>query len=262
MSPTFDHEAESVRSAVVSELGLRTEPAGDGLHGVAEITPEMWVPGTHVVRTSVLAVWADSVTGLLAGLSLQPRISVTLDLDLHLVHQPVGLGEVRLEATVVKAGRTVTVVGVHLFLDGASSPFAVGHGSFMASPNPDHVMHGGFPLMLPGHGRRLPCPLAERAGARRLGPGSAEVPWRPGNLNATGSIQGGLVALAIEEAALSAGAPGSVLTSLTLRYLRPFRSGPARARSDARDGVASVLVDTDAGKPGAVATARLAPAAG
>ena len=194
---------------------------------------------------------------------MQPRITVTLDLDLHLRWQPVGLGDVRLEAAVVKAGRNVIVTRVALTFDDDATPFVVGHGSFMASPNPDHVMEGGFPLALTGwRAGSLPEPLADRAGARRLEPGVAEVPWRMGNLNGTESIQGGLVALALEEAALSAVDPGMVVTSLTLRYLRPFRSGSALARADVVDDVASVEVETGEGKPGAAATLRLAPAAG
>jgi acyl-coenzyme A thioesterase PaaI-like protein len=263
MTPAFDPELAMAQSSVIRELGLRTEAVGDVLRGDARVTPEMWVPGTQVIRTSVLAVWADSVTGLLAGFSMQPRITVTLDLDLHLRWQPVGTGTVRLAASVVKAGRNVIVTRVELTFGDEPRPFAVGHGSFMASPNPDHVMEGGFPLSLPGwRAGALPAPLAERAGVRHLEPGVAEVPWRPGNLNATESIQGGLVALAVEEAALSAAEAGTVVTSLTLRYLRPFRSRSALARADVHDGVASVEVEADAGKPGAVATARLGPAAG
>lgn len=258
----FDPDVAMARSSVISELGLRAEPHGDGLRGTAEVTPEMWVPGTSVVRTSVLMVWADSVTGLLAGFSMQPRITVTLDLDLHLRRQPVGTGEVRVESGVVKAGRNVVVTHVALTFGDDDEPFAVGHGSFMASPNPDHVIEGGFPLKLLGRRATLPEPLADRAGARRLGPGLAEVPWRPGNLNATESIQGGFVALAVEEAALSGQAEGLVVESMAMRYLRPFRGGAARAHAVVRHGVASVDVETTGGKPGAVATARLAPAAG
>jgi acyl-coenzyme A thioesterase PaaI-like protein len=175
----------------------------------------------------------------------------------------VGTGDIGLEARVVKAGRNVIVTRVALTFRDEAAPFAVGHGSFMASPNPDHVMEGGFPLeQLSATRALLPEPLAERAGARRLEPGVAEVPWRPGNLNATESIQGGLVALAVEEAALSAAPAGTVVTSMTLRYLRPFRSRSALARAEVHGDVASVEVEADEGKPGAVATLRLGPAAG
>jgi acyl-coenzyme A thioesterase PaaI-like protein len=257
---TFDADRERARSAVVMELGLTTEARGDGLVGAATITPEMWVPGTEVVRTSVLAVWADSVTGMLAGLTMQPRITVTLDLDLHVRRQPVGTGEVALTAGVVKAGRTVVVTEVALTLDGEATPFATGNASFMASPNPDHVMEGGFPLSLLRRAALLPEPLADRAGARRVDAGVAVVPHRPGNLNATDSIQGGFVALAAEEAALSAAPAGTVATSLVLRYLRPFRSD-AVARAELDGSVASVALETE-GKPGATATLLLTPAAG
>lgn len=221
----------------------------------------MWVPGTQVVRTSVLAVWADSATGLLAGLTQRPRIMVTLDLDLHLRRQPIGAGTVTIDAAVVKAGRNVSVTEVRLAWNGEAVPFAVGHASFMASPDPEHVIEGGFPLSMPWRAPTLDIPFAEKAGAAVLEPGVAEVPWMPGNLNATESIQGGLVALAAEEAALSL-APGHVLRAMTMRYLRPFRSGAARARAVLHDGVASVEIESAPGTIGTVVTGHLAPAAG
>lgn len=258
---TEDDELASFRSSTVASLGLHTEGAGDGIRGTVTVTPYMWVPGTRVVRTSVLAVWADSATGLLAGFTQRPRIMVTLDLDLHLRRQPVGTGAITLDAAVIKAGRNVSVTEVHLTWNGETEPFAAGHASFMASPDPEHVIEGGFPLSMPWREPTLDVPFAEEAGATVLEPGVAEVPWKPGNLNATESIQGGLVALAAEEAALSL-APGHVVTAMTMRYLRPIRSGAARARAVLADGVASVEIEAAPGKLGTVVTAHLAPAAG
>ncbi|MGY2010234.1 hypothetical protein ACW9HJ_19105 [Nocardia gipuzkoensis] len=68
---------------------------GEELHGRAEITPEMHVPGTTVLRTSVLATWADTVSGLLASLVMGPRVPVTLELDVGLYRPAPGTGEVR-----------------------------------------------------------------------------------------------------------------------------------------------------------------------
>lgn len=48
--------------AAIGELGMRYEYEGDALVGIGEITRHMFVPGTTVVRTSVLATWADFVT--------------------------------------------------------------------------------------------------------------------------------------------------------------------------------------------------------
>ena len=75
---------------------------------------------------------------------------------------------------------------------------------------------------------RLEVPLAERAGCERLAAGSATIPMRPDGLNASGTLNGGLLALLVEEAALSA-APGAVLSSLAMR-LRATGAGRPRGR--------------------------------
>ena len=126
---------------------------------------------------------------------------------------------------VVKAGRTVVVCDVRFSQRGDDTPFAYGHASFMASPNPDHVHPERLDVV-----SRWPAPPVARAAARAcrrriLEPGCAELPRHPEGLNATGGIQGGLVGLAVEEAATSCEAH-SVVTALALRYLRPFRIGP------------------------------------
>ena len=85
------------------------------------------------------------------------------------------------------------------------------------------------------------------------------MPRTPDGLNATGSINGGLLALAIEEAALSL-TPGATLCSLALRYLRSVRNGPAVATADVHHGLGRVEV-RDAGdddRLAAVATTRAA----
>ena len=64
-------------------------------------------------------------------------------------------------------------------------------------------------------------------------------------MNASHTMNGGLLALAVEEAALSA-LPGTTLSSLTMHFLRPVRVGPAIARAVGGDGLARVEV-SDAG---------------
>jgi acyl-coenzyme A thioesterase PaaI-like protein len=62
----------------------------------------------------------------------------------------------------------------------------------------------------------------------------------------------------VEEAALSL-TPGTTLSSLALRYLRPVRSGPAVATAEVRAGLGRVEVhDAGArGRPAATATTRV-----
>ncbi len=254
---------DSERSAVVTELGLLVSRDGDMLRGEAHSVPELWVPGSRVVRTSVLATWADVLAGLLSSLTIAPRIPVTLDLDVHLSRQPVGDGDILSVCEVVKSGRSVTVCVVRFSQQGNPEPFAVSHVSFMASPNPEHVNEGGFAIGGQPR-RRLSRPFAERASCTVVGDGIAEVPRRLDGLNASGSINGGLIGLVAEEAARSRCDEPTVAVSLNLRYLRPFLAGPARAVAELHHDVAHVEV-SDMGRDGrlsAVATMRLAATAG
>jgi acyl-coenzyme A thioesterase PaaI-like protein len=250
-----------IRAEIISEMGLETNRHGEGMRGEAEVWPEQWVPGTQVLRSSVLLTWSDVVSGLLSSLAISPRVAVTLDLEVHHIRQHVGTGRVEAHAELLKAGRSVVVCEI-AFTDGDGRRFAMSQGTFMASPNPEHVHTDGFARQRT-EGRRLSVPLAERTGIVRVAPGHVEQPRHEEGLNPIGAIQGGLVALAAEEAAVSI-TDGTVLTDLRVRYLRPFLAGPAVAMAEVDHGYASVrLTDAGAaGKLGAVATGRLAPAAG
>ena len=81
----------------------------------------------------------------------------------------------------------------------------------------------------------------------------------PDGQNPVGSIQGGLVALSAEEAVRTLD-PDAMLTSLTIRYLRPFSTGPAHATATLDHGLAHVHIRDGGpdGKLGAVVTARTA----
>src|SRR5262249_3742153 len=85
--PPMDLE-ERRRTHILMELGFDVERVGDDLQGRAIVTPEMLVPGTSTLRTSILAAWADTVTGLRALDAIRPRVVVTQQLDVHLFESP------------------------------------------------------------------------------------------------------------------------------------------------------------------------------
>jgi acyl dehydratase len=94
----------------------------------------------------------------------------------------------------------------------------------------------------------------------------AVLPRSDDGLNASGTVNGGLIALVVEEAALSL-TPGATLSSMALRYLRPVRIGPAVATADVRAGLGRVEVRDAGGDDRPVVTAttrtsavRVAPA--
>ncbi len=231
---------------IVTELGFQLESAADGYQGWASIVPEMHVPGTTTLRTSILATWADIAAGYVAVDVLAPRVPVTLDLDLNLYREPADVVVARAVSRRMKAGRSVVAISID-FRDEAGRELAIATASFMAAPDPALT----FPpehLELRANPRpagRLRVPFAERARCVRSEPGTAVLPRSADGLNSSRTVNGGLIALAIEEAALSA-SPGTTLSSLAMRYLRPVRLGPAIARADVKAGLGRVEV-RDAG---------------
>jgi len=244
-------------NSIVAELGLRTTLQGSTTHGVARVVDEACIPGTSTLRTSVLATWADIVTGAVAGTAINPSIPLTLDLEVQL-HRLVPSGvELRLEAEAVKVGRRIILTEVRICDAASDEPFGVALVSFVASPNPEHVFEGGFPKLV-ALDRRLAVPLAERIDGTVVEPGTFDLPRRPDGLNLSGGIQGGIVVFGAEEAARSLFDVPTVATSLTIRYLRPFANGPARCVAEVQGGLAVVrLTDLATGKIGALVTMRL-----
>ena len=230
---------------VLLELGFTVHRAGDEIHGVAEVVPEMWAPGTKSLRTSILATWLDTAAGHLCIGVLAPRVPVTLELDVHTYQPPPAAGSVHAIARILKAGRTVMVTSVD-FTDQQGEPIAVGTASFMAAPDPGVSIDVDTVEMArqanqATAGRRLQVPLAERIGYERPEPGVVVLHRSADGLNASNTVNGGLIAVAVEEAALST-TPGTTLSSLALRYLRPVRVGPAVARATVRSGLGQVEV--------------------
>jgi acyl-coenzyme A thioesterase PaaI-like protein len=244
---------------VVADLGFDTVQDGDDLRGSAQVLAAMWAPGTEVLRTSILATWADIATGLLAVGVLAPRVPVTLELDVHLYRRFEGEGAINAIARTVKAGRSVVVLTVD-FTDAEGDPVAVGNASFMAAPDTTLTMPADRLRRDTAAQRRpLEVPYAERARCVRREPGVAVIGQGEDTFNASGSLNGGLIALAIEEAALSL-TPGATLSSMSMRYLRPVRSGPAVATAYVRSGLGRIEV-RDAGaehRLAVAATTRIA----
>ncbi len=162
----------------------------------------------------------------------------------------------RCTAKALKAGRSLFMAGV-TFTSGDGNPLAVGGGSFMVAPDPSLRLPTTLSLNGPPPVQSLRVPLAQRAGCERREPGVAVLPRSDDGLNSSNTVNGGLIALAVEEAALSL-APGATLSSLSLRYLRPVRMGPAVATAEVRSGLGQIEV-RDAGNENrlsVLATAR------
>jgi acyl-coenzyme A thioesterase PaaI-like protein len=241
---------------ILSELGFAVSQSDRDLVGVASIIPEMHVPGSPHLRTSIMAAWADHLCGLLAVTVTAPLVPVTLELDVHLFAPAPDSGTVRCTARALKTGRSVFMANI-TFTSDDGNEIAVGGGSFMVAPDPSLRLPSSLSLNGPPPIQSLRVPLAQRAGCERREPGVAVLPRSDDGLNSSNTVNGGLIALAAEEAALSL-APGATLSSLSLRYLRPVRVGPAVATAATRSGLGQIEV-RDAGNENrlsVIATAR------
>jgi acyl-coenzyme A thioesterase PaaI-like protein len=243
MTASAEGHAEVVaeRRHVLQDLGWEVTQSEFERHGSGTVSPEMHVPGTAQLRTSILAAWADVLAGHLAVDTIAPRVPVTLELDVHLYRPAPGEGTINGSGKVVKAGRSVFVAEVE-FTTGEGEPFGFAAGSFV--PAPDARLTINIPETPRPFGSaesRLRVPFAERAGCERVAPGVAALTHSDEVLNASNTINGGLIALVAEEAALSL-TPGATLASLDLRYLQPARIGPVVARADVRHGLGRVEV--------------------
>jgi acyl-coenzyme A thioesterase PaaI-like protein len=229
---------------ILSELGFTVKRVGEDLHGTASVFPELHVPGTRHLRTSVLAIWADHLAGLLAAQVTTPRVPVTLKLSIHLYRPAPESGGIVAVANTVKQGRTVFVARVH-FADAGATPLGVALVTFMSSPDPSVSMPPAFNIEGRSSSARLAIPLAQRAGCARGEPGTAILPRTEDGLNSSNTVNGGLIALVTEESVLSL-SPGTSLCSLDLNYLHATRVGPAVAQSSVLDGLGETSV-SDAG---------------
>ena len=224
-----------MRHHILQELNFTVREAGDELHGTAEVTPYMHAPGTAHLRTSILASWADMLSGLLAAQVMGPRVPVTLELDVHLYRPAPAAGTIWAAGRAVKKGRSVFVGSVE-FSTASGEPVGFSASSFMAAPDTTLRMPSVTSLDGISAAPALAVPLADRAGCKRQEPGVAVLPRSEDGLNSSNTVNGGLIALAIEEALLSL-APGTTLCSLALRYMQPVRVGPAVATATLTAGL-------------------------
>lgn len=237
------------REHFFDDLGFVISRGREGeLLGTVDVVPEMHVPGTGVLRISVLAVLIDGLMGLLAVDVMTPRVPVTLMLEVHLSTPPKGVHSVQLTARTIKAGRSIFAAEVSM-ADERGRPLGFATGTFMVSPDPSVVFGPGpGPLdRLPEIRGRLSQPFAERMGIVLRSAGVAELPRRVESLNGGGTVNGGLLALVAEEAALS-GRPGTSLATMSLHFMSPVRVGPAVAVAAQPGGSLAQVTVRDEGR--------------
>jgi acyl-coenzyme A thioesterase PaaI-like protein len=243
----------------VNDIGFTFDMSEDGMSmaGEATITDALRSMGTSLPRPSALATIADCVAGIPAFLATAPRLAVTLDIVVRIVADRCG-DRLELSGQVVKMGRSTVAAEVRFSDPARHELVAHSYLTFMVSPRPQDVAPpvargmrttGSMPIAFPDH-----------IGMRVVEPGITEIEHGPFLQQASGSLQGGAVALLGELAAESL--TGRPVLDLDTRYLTAVRQGPGRAtavdiggglvRAEVRD------VGTD-NRLAALVTARVAP---
>jgi acyl-coenzyme A thioesterase PaaI-like protein len=217
----------------IADLGFTQRFAGDRTSGEFAVVPELCVPGTSQARAAVLATIADMAAGSISSVATAPRVCMTLDLSVRVLHP--AAGTLRVESRVLKTGRTTTVAETQ-FTSG-DTLVALSWSTFVASPRPDDVLEMPPLSFSAPRTSRLRVALEEQVGCRVVAPGVAEVDRVPYVMNPAGTVQGGIIALLAELATESlAVGPAPVVTELDVRYLSATRVGPARATASAVAG--------------------------
>ena len=235
------------RGHFIGSLGFHYElDEGGGARGTTEMTPHLRMAGTRWPNVSALLTFADILIGVLASRRTAPRISITSDLSVRVFAPLPEDGRVAMTGRLVKTGRSVSVGETECRPAGGGALLARALGTFTASPRPVDEAPDGVPA-LQERFQVQPQPLSEpfpdRVGLRVVEPGTTEMDLRLDLMNATESLQGGLVAL-LGEVAAQTGATAAagrlhVVDHLDVRYLAAARVGPFRAVAEVESADAS-----------------------
>lgn len=205
-------------------FGFDLAADGIGIVGDATITDALRSAGSGLPRASVLATIADCMAGIPACLATAPRLAVTLDIVVRNVAERCG-DRLEVAGEIVKQGRS-TVAGEVRFSDARTNDLvALSYVTFMASPRPQDQA----PPLLRGMRTTgsMASPFPDYVGIRIVEPGVVEVDLVHFVMQASRTLQGGVVALLGEVAAESL--TSSPVLDLDVRYLSAVRVGPGRA---------------------------------
>lgn len=201
--------------------------------------PEICVAGA--LRATVVASAVDMVGGFFTREAAGRDATFTADLSVR-IPRPGRPARLLARGEPLRVGRRLvsTSVAIEAQGEGGARPYAYGETTFSRIPRPEEDARTlealSTPLVIERH------PLDRRLD-REVGivvvsaaDGRVELPLRPALLNAEGGMQGALVALVVECAALAmADARGGgphVVTALDLRYLAAASRGPVVGRGE------------------------------
>ena len=215
----------------------RPDPSAKSL--AIEPYPEICTAGA--LRATIVASAIDLVGGMYTREIAGVDATFTSDLSLR-IPRPGVPDRIVARGERLRAGRRLITTGVTL--EHAGTPWAYGETTFSRIPrakeNAPDLEALSTPLQIPSH--PLDRALTDEVGVEVIAPetGQIQVQLRDALLNPEGVMQGALVALAVECAALaradhdgaSEGMGARVVTELDLRYLAAASAGPLTGRAD------------------------------
>ncbi|MFK7894960.1 MAG: hypothetical protein AB8G23_03940 [Myxococcota bacterium] len=206
--------------------------------------PEIGEAG--VLRATIIASAIDLVGGLLTREIAGVDALMTSDLSLRIPH-PEMPARLLVQAERIRTGRKLVTTGTRIQTDlgesGAATDFAYGETTFVRVPRAPEDAPPLEALQTPAiiESHPLQQPLASEVGiqTRVDSPGRVELALRPALLNPEGIMQGALVALLIECAALDlagrtqepAAAARFAVSGLDLRFLSSASVGPVLGKA-------------------------------
>lgn len=245
------------RGHFIGSLGFENEIGEESSWGAVNMTPFLSVPGSNWPIASTLLTFADVLVGRLASERTAPRISITSDLNVRLFSPVPADGRIDMRAVLIKTGRTISI-GETEFRSSDGAVLGRSLGTFQASPRPTDEAPGGLmprPERFAVPAQPLAEPFTERVGLEVLEPGVTRMGLREDLVNATESLQGGLVSLlgemAAQTAATAAAGRQHAVDLLDVRYLAAARVGPFVARAEIETaGPDRSLLRTEVRDPG------------
>lgn len=196
------------------------------------LTPQLFVDGRF--RLAVVAIMVDMAAGLMAVRSVTPDWTATFDMASHRIGEAEPGAKADGVTRLVRAGKNIVVSETTVTVHGA--PIVYAETTFSRLPHREGTA-ASVPLDTPrylGQGEvPLPGPIAEVIGFRTEREGTIGFELSDLIRNSTGSVQGGVSGVAMEQAALSLEGGGSGLDFLHVYYLAASKGGPYQAAAQA-----------------------------
>ena len=218
---------------------ISTWVSEDELHVIAAVGPEM-LDGAAAISPGVIAAVADIAGAQVVMADVEGDWIGTVDLSLH-TSAPIVQGPIVIVARLLRAGKRLAVVRAEVFDgEGAEAPTRLAgaitltfsrmaRGAAAGVSEPFRTPDVGNRHEMAGEGSGFTTSVPQAVGVQVHAPGEVAIEKTPYVQNSFGTLNGGVTALLVEAAGVSAGGVGWHAADLLVRYLGQVRQGPAVA---------------------------------